>query len=386
MKKIIVHAGSPKTGSTSIQESLKLSYFDDDFDKFIFFGDFYSKKDHFRTADIFIKFFKQNIADLKFSYLPKKKNLKQIVDNELQKFSKSKYQHAIISSEFFFVLNHTELDNLQEYLKKFNIVISKIIFFIRNPVETHISRYQTYIMTGGVHNQKKIILERMNYETLERIKSLTLYKSPKCDIYVFNKNENIIKKFYELIGSFLPKKTFDYNVSHIPDLYLEYIRINYNVKVFNKIYFNIFIIFYSFVIYLILDFKSFFKINKKQYIEISKEKFVLIYNKTIVSILPITNKTYKKKDKKDKIDLSTYKDFVNFISKYKIQLSNLNYYFDLLGIDNSKYEISEIYKKDDTNLKIINDLVKINLIFKLKIFLHSSKEFYFLIKKYFNIK
>ncbi len=76
MKKIIVHAGSPKTGSTSIQESLKLSYFDDDFDKFIFFGDFYSKKDHFRTADIFIKFFKQNIADLKFSYLPKKKKLK----------------------------------------------------------------------------------------------------------------------------------------------------------------------------------------------------------------------------------------------------------------------------------------------------------------------
>ena len=386
MKKIIVHAGSPKTGSTSIQESLKLSYFDDDFDKFIFFGDFYSKKDHFRTADIFIKFFKQNIADLKFSYLPKKKNLKQIVDNELQKFSKSKYQHAIISSEFFYALNHTELDDLQEYLKKFNIVISKIIFFIRNPVETHISRYQTYIMTGGVHNQKKIILERMNYETLERIKSLTLYKSPKCDIYVFNKNENIIKKFYELIGSFLPKKTFDYNVSHIPDLYLEYIRIHYNLKVFNKIYFNIFIIFYSLAIYLILDFKSFFKINKKQYIEISKEKFVLIYNKTIVSILPITNKTYKKKDKKDKIDLSTYKDFVNFISKYKIQLSNLNYYFDLLGIDNSKYEISEIYKKDDTNLKIINDLVKINLIFKLKIFLHSSKEFYFLIKKYFNIK
>ena len=44
MKKIIVHAGSPKTGSTSIQESLKLSYFDDDFDKFIFFGDFYYKK------------------------------------------------------------------------------------------------------------------------------------------------------------------------------------------------------------------------------------------------------------------------------------------------------------------------------------------------------
>ena len=384
MKKIIVHAGSPKTGSTSIQESLKLSYFDDDFDKFIFFGDFYSKKDHFRTADIFIKFFKQNIADLKFSYLPKKKNLKQIVDNELQKFSKSKYQHAIISSEFFFALNHTELDDLQEYLKKFNIVISKIIFFIRNPIEAHISKYQTYIMTGGVHNQKKIMLKRMNYETFERIKSLTLYKSPKCDIYVFNKNENIIKKFYELIGSCLPKKTFDYNVSYIPDLYLEYIRINYNVKVFNKIYFNIFIIFYSFAIYLILDFKSFFKINKKEYIKISKKKFVRIYNKVIISILPKTKKNPNKK--KDKINLSTNKDFVNFISKYKIQLSNLNYYFDLLGIDNSKYEMCKIYKKDDVNLMIINDLVKINLIFKLKIFLYSSKEFYFLIKRYFNIK
>ena len=46
----------------------------------------------------------------------------------------------------------------------------------------------------------------------------------------------------------------------------------------------------------------------------------------------------------------------------------------------------KIYKKDDVNLMIINDLVKINLIFKLKIFLYSSKEFYFLIKRYFNIK
>ena len=83
MKEIIVHAGSPKTGSTSIQNSLKLSYFDDDFDKFIFFGDFYYKKKKknrpFRTADILIKFFKQNIADLTFSYLPKKKNSNKLL-------------------------------------------------------------------------------------------------------------------------------------------------------------------------------------------------------------------------------------------------------------------------------------------------------------------
>ena len=83
MKKIIVHAGSPKTGSTSIQGSLKLSYFEDNFDKYILFGDFYSKKDNFRTGDIFIKFFKQDLADLKFNYLPQKKNLKEIIDNEL---------------------------------------------------------------------------------------------------------------------------------------------------------------------------------------------------------------------------------------------------------------------------------------------------------------
>ena len=384
MKNIIVHAGSPKTGSTSIQGSLKLSYFEDNFDKYILFGDFYSKKDKFRTGDIFIKFFKQDLADLKFNYLPQKKNLKEIIDNELQKFYKSKYQHAIISSEFFYILNHRELDDLQGYIKKFNIIISKIVFFIRNPIEQQISRYQTYIITGGAHDQKKLILKRINYINLENIKSLTSYKNPKCDVYIFNKKEDTIKKFYEIIESYSPKKTFDYNVSHIPDLYLEYIRIYYNIKVFNKIYFNIFIVFYSLTIYLFLDFKSFFKINKKEYVKISKKKFINIFNQSTVDILP----SIKKKDDqiKNKIDLSTNKDFVNFISKYKIRLSNLSYCFNLLGIDNSKYEILNFYKKDDINLKIINDLMNTNLIFKLKLFIYCSKKFYFLIKKSFNIK
>ena len=153
---------------------------------------------------------------------------------------------------------------------------------------------------------------------------------------------------------------------------------------FSKIYFNIFIIFYSLVIYLILDFKSFLKINKRAYIKESKKKFIGIFNQSIVNILP----SIKKKDNqiKNKIDLSTNKDFVNFISKYKIRLSNLSYCFNLLGIDNSKYEILNFYKKDDINLKIINDLMNTNLIFKLKLFIYCSKKFYFLIKKSFNIK
>ena len=153
---------------------------------------------------------------------------------------------------------------------------------------------------------------------------------------------------------------------------------------FSKIYFNIFIIFYSLVIYLILDFKSFLKINKLAYIKESKEKFINIFNQSIVDILP----SIKKKDNqiKNKIYLSTNSDFVNFISEYKNRLSNLSYYFNPLGIDNSKYEILNFYKKDDINLKIINDLMNTNLIFKLGLFLYCSKKFYFSIKKSFNIK
>jgi hypothetical protein len=388
MKKIIIHAGTPKTGSTSIQESLKLSYFDDNFDKYIFFGDFYCKKDNFRTADIFIKFFKRDLTDLKFDYLPKKNTLKQIIDNELQKFSKSKYQQAIISSEFFYILNHTELDDLQEYLKKFDIIISKIIFFIRNPIEQQISRYQNYILSGGTSNQKEFVLNAIRnsnfFGRLKKINCITTYNNPKTDIFVFNKNINIVKKFYEIIESITPKKKIDYNVSYLSELYLEYIRINYNIKVFSKIYFNIFIIFYSLVIYLILDFKSYLKINKRAYIKESKEKFIKIFNQSIADIIP----SIKIKDNqiKNKIDLSTNSDFVNFISEYKIRLSNLSYYFNPLGIDNSKYEILNFYKKDDINLKIINDLMNKNLIFKLRLLLYCSKKFYLSIKKSFNIK
>ena len=153
---------------------------------------------------------------------------------------------------------------------------------------------------------------------------------------------------------------------------------------FSKIYFNIFIIFYSLVIYLILDFKSYLKINKRAYIKESKEKFIKIFNQSIVDILP----SIKIKDNqiKNKIDLSTNSDFVNFISEYKIRLSNLSYYFNPLGIDNSKYEILNFYKKNDINLKIINDLMNKNLIFKLRLLLYCSKKFYLSIKKSFNIK
>ena len=144
-KKIYLHIGAPKTGTTAIQKYLNECNGKLKKDKVYY--PLIGRKAHLNSKSLFIN----GTFLTYFNY--DKKEAKKILDE----FSSSIYETMILSEEMLFIdhihdtkkLNFLNRKELLNYLTRFDI---KIIVYIRPPLEYISSLWKEYLLAGDVQS------------------------------------------------------------------------------------------------------------------------------------------------------------------------------------------------------------------------------------------
>ncbi|WP_430468825.1 hypothetical protein [Vreelandella titanicae] len=204
MKKALIHIGSGKTGSTSIQKSL-ISYVKNKHSDF-----------SFPVVDTLGN---QNIDCLfkpakRFSRALKSRlNAKGIKPNKYQKAFKNKFlkeyedsKNLILSSEYFFNLNSDEIEKLYVFLKEeLKIDEVQVVCYLRSPADYYLSFVQQQIKASS----KYPVPSSFRYNMLENIKCWE-DTFPNIVVRQFSKkqlvNEDVVLDFNNIINDFFDIK------------------------------------------------------------------------------------------------------------------------------------------------------------------------------------
>lgn len=210
MKKIILHIGMWKTGTTSIQETMYTNrdllkrnavYYPDEFSNNIFFIPLYKKDFENHVA---VKSNPSTKEELLFKSIKAFENFKTEAKN---------YDTAIFSSEFLLDLSEEEVTRLANDLKKVSENI-QIICYVRSPISHFTSAVNEQVKQG--HYPLEVAFERhmevKEYLKLERWKKA--FGADAVDVRVFERNSfvkgGLIEDFLDtagltLVGELIPK-------------------------------------------------------------------------------------------------------------------------------------------------------------------------------------
>lgn len=207
MKKLFLHIGTEKTGTTTIQEALFVNRELLSREGFHFLQSLGNKNNRGLVAACMDNqnydnyFTSLGINTLKEKIKLQEKNIKNF-DNEISSLSE-KHNNVIISSEHF----HSRLVSENEIKKLFKLLSKhfdeiKIICYVREQVSTCLSLYSTIIKSGGSINIQNL-LESCNPDNIYYNHYLMLKKWAK-----FFGKENLIVKPFEK-DNFLNKNLVD---------------------------------------------------------------------------------------------------------------------------------------------------------------------------------
>lgn len=204
MKKIFLHIGLEKTGTSAIQYFLKMNRYALKKYGNIFIPQYRAKDSiftHHRLAKSFFK--KQFIA----------KKHKAYSDFELKEFLKLiksiTSSTIVISSELFAFYDSSEIEQLKNYLNDFEV---EIILFLRRQDEYIEAQYAQHLKGVWVKGGKPIEPEKFTTHNLNYFNFIQKWKTGNFDnvsvkIYKASNNKNeIYQQFFEIIESTLLEK------------------------------------------------------------------------------------------------------------------------------------------------------------------------------------
>lgn len=169
MKKIILHVGSGKTGSTSIQSSLYLNNKKNS--SSLTFPPLLQYKNNqiFRFAFCNLE---NTPSDIRSKYLGDDEGYKKFQNDIKTSFERNTFgcENVIISSEFLFLSSREEALNIKEYLNELGFDEIHIVMYLRDPASYYLS-----VAQQSVKNNYR--LPRLNNFGYNMIGAIDIWKS-----------------------------------------------------------------------------------------------------------------------------------------------------------------------------------------------------------------
>ena len=210
IKKVFVHIGLHKTGSSSIQQSLR--YYDDG-------STFYAELGFANHSEPLISAFSSNFLEyrnfIKMGFEPEKiKNLKKSTLDKLNSEIKKNRNQMILSGEDLSDLKEADIRKLLNFFKEKNIELV-IVAYIRNPKDWRMSIFQQKIKGGERDLQKAFAENFRSIKRLQRFKSV--FESSNVVIKNFSRsklrNGCVVEDFCAQVNIDPPKQIINANES-----------------------------------------------------------------------------------------------------------------------------------------------------------------------------
>jgi hypothetical protein len=169
VKKLLLHIGTPKTATTTIQKTLN-DYAKENLIEGFIYPDFGSVNHHdlmvlFKSYDRIPRSLKGKYPNLK-SYEEGRLNLKKSFNNLFLNSN-----NVLLSTEYFFTMNQEEINNLKNELSYVKDLEIMICIYVRDPLSYYVSYVQQYCKASKNipnpikfrYNFKSIILKWEEY-------------------------------------------------------------------------------------------------------------------------------------------------------------------------------------------------------------------------------
>ena len=210
VKRVYLHFGISKTGSTSIQKTLFTNY--KTLEKYGY-RYLYEWKENHRTA--FTQFFKTKSTKNIISKQIRNKYEMALLKKLTNAINTTNCETLILSGDYWldYFLDST-VENLKNFiLKHFESrgIETKIFIFIRNPLTWMISHLQQRITTGIYRRNSDLVEIRIN-----NFSGIINLKKHFNDSLILKKFEDGITDEYGLVGYFL--KSIEFPKEHLPEI------------------------------------------------------------------------------------------------------------------------------------------------------------------------
>ncbi|WP_282167893.1 hypothetical protein [Shewanella japonica] len=208
MKKVIIHIGSGKTGSTAIQKSLYKSKKVND--NIISFPTILNQKSNqtFRFAFCGLE---NTTSNVKLEYLDNSEGFKkyqQEIKNSLIK-SIGDSQNIIISSEFLFLCRKSEVENIKLFFKSIGFEEVHVVVYLRDPVKYYLSVSQQSLKSQCVIPSP----DRFNYDVLKAIEAWSSIEPTSFTVREFDRSKLFEGDVVRDFEHYLQSKNYNVKIS-----------------------------------------------------------------------------------------------------------------------------------------------------------------------------